>query len=291
MFEDIVNIVSSTNTDTYQKPQEYLEIDSDVRNFILPLLPGRIIQQIICDTTRQSEMKTINRSCFNYDKTLKSFVQQDGEFLSDDNMSPFIVEYYDEMVFLEMININDLADYLSINSHCEFIALPVLHGFHDSLHTSKHMSAHITTIIFDNINKLVYHIDSNGWGNTENFLRIENFIEQNMNMLADLDVCYNYVRCEFWNTEQIYLNIDYHHNELNSRGNCMTWTILIIKLLQETKLFPSELFDKLEKLEYEEKIFIMKTYGTYLLNTYARVIVEKIQQCKISDGPNIFNMI
>jgi hypothetical protein len=287
MFEEIVKIIKIENIEsplnTNKNSQEFLEIDSDVRNYLLPTMPPHILQNIICDITKQSKMDTVNRSCYSYDNKLKSFVQQETDFMSDASLSPFIIEYYNEMIFLEMINIEELANYLHINSECKCkcIALPIMHGYHKD--DEKNTTAHISVIIFDNINKLVYHIDSNGWSNTKKFLHLENFLEQNINMLCGFGLFYNYIRCEYWNEEKIYLNINYNHYELNDAGNCMIWTILIIKLMQETDFFPAELFDKLEKLEYEEKIFVMKAYGTYLLNTYARDVVEKMQIKKIKN--------
>jgi hypothetical protein len=286
MFEEIVNIVTLHHSNK-KESSEFLEIDGDVRNYLLPTMPPHILQNVICDITKQTKMDEVNRTCYSYNTNLKSFVQQETSTFNDISLSPIIIEYFNNMIFLEMINMEELAEYLHINSECNYIALPIIHGYHKD--EEKKTNAHISVIIFDNINKLAFHIDSNGWNETENFLKLENFIEQSVSMLDGFGLNYNYIRCEHWNQEKIYLNINYHHNELNDMGNCMIWTILMLKLMQETNLFPGQLFDKLEKLEYEEKIFVIKTYGDILLNKYAREMVEELQIKKI-ENPNYMKL-
>jgi hypothetical protein len=272
MFEEIIDIIHSD-----VKCQNIDDINSDIRNTLIPTIPPHIIQNIICDMTKQSKMNECNRVCYSYDKMLKSFVQHNEEpVCCDINLSPLVIEYFDDMMFLEMIHIDELAQYLHINSECDYVALPVLYGFHaENKEIKNATSAHISVIIFDNINKFVYYLDSNGWDNTENFKNIENFIEQNISMLEAFGANYCYLKCEIWNKEQIYLNINYNHNELKNEGNCMTWMFLIIKLLQETKKCPGDIFDELEKLDYESKVYVIKSYGDILLNLYASSMIEK----------------
>jgi hypothetical protein len=288
MFEEIVNIVSknSFNTNANFKSKYDLEIDSETRNYLLSTLPSYILQNIICNITKQTKINEMNITCYNYDSKLKSFVEQEQEQeqeqeksnFSDSSFNPFTIEYYSDMVFLEMINIEDLAGYLHVNLDCNYVAFPVIHGFYDLQKKKENeIKGHISVIIFDNKNNLAYHIDSNGWNKTKKFLQLENFIEQKISMLEGFGLNYNYIRCEYWNNEQIYLNVNYHHKELNDTGNCMIWTILMIKLMKETNFFPGELFDKLEKLNYEEKIYIMKTYGTILLNKYDTNRIRRIK--------------
>lgn len=279
MFEEIVNIIRSDLDE--KKFLENLEIDGDVRNYLLPLMPPDILQKVICDITKQTKMNEVNRTCYSYEKSLKSFVQQETSTFNNISMSPIIIEYFNDMIFLEMIYIEELAEYLHINFECNYVALPIIHGYHKD--AEKKTSAHISVVIFDNINKLTFHIDSNGWHKTEKISRLENFIEQNVSMLGGFGLNYNYIRCEYWNKDKIYLNVNYHHSELNDAGNCMLWTILMIKSMQETNLFPGELFDKLEKLEYEEKVYVVKTYGDILLNKYNRDMVEQLQIKKIEN--------
>jgi hypothetical protein len=284
MFEEIVNIIGQSikNTDS----RNYLEISGDIRNYLLPTLPLKVLQNIICDTTNQKKMNFVNRICYSYNNEIQNFVQHENMTHNDISLSPIIIEYYENMTFIEFICLDELINYLNINKNCDYVALPILYGNHEE--GQKELSGHISVLIFDNINNLVYHIDSNGWNTSEKSLKFEKFISQNIEMLNDIsknfnnNLSYNYIETDLWNEEKIYLNINYNHQELNDKGNCMIWTLLIIKMLQETKQFPGEIFDKLEKLEYEEKVFTIKTYGDLLLNIYARDKVYKMTNQNIT---------
>lgn len=261
MFEEIVNIVNISN----QKEISRRNVDSETKSDLISRLPSKTLQKIICDITKQSNMNTSNRTCYCYNDQIKSFVQQDKSQFNDNSLNPIIIEYYNEMIFFEMIHLEEMVQYLYTNIDCNYVIFPVFHGYHVD---EKETTAHISMVVFDNVNKLVFHLDSNGWSENKKKYQIEKLIESHINMANGFGLGYAYIESKDWNPDRIYLNVNYHHQEIHDGGNCMLWTILLIKMLQETKRMPEDLFDHLEKLDYEEKVFILKILGDEILCKY-----------------------
>lgn len=264
MFDQIIDIVVSDRNSS----EKFVELDKEIRDYHVSRFSPSIVQNIMCDITKQSKLNRFNYTSYGYDEKYETFVQCENfpENDENENQSPFNIGYINNMLYLDMINIEDLAEYLSLNLDCGIVAIPVRHSYTENKKMSEY--GHISVMIYDNKTGFVYHVDSNGWKDDKQYNILENFIEQNISMLNGFGLNYTYLKCKEWNNENIGLNVNYHHKELNDAGNCMTWTILFVNLIEKALLSPYDLYDNLEKLDYEEKIYVLKTYGDILLNKY-----------------------
>jgi hypothetical protein len=180
-----------------------------------------------------------------------------------------IDHYNDELVFVDIIAINDLVNYLYDNMKCNYIAFPVYHHYHiNNDDKKKNNSSHISLLLFDNLNQLIYHIDSNGVSKKN--IILEKVIQFHMNIINECGFNYSFIKSEIWNHDKVYLNVNYHHDELNDKGNCVTWTFLITKLICETLKSPYEILDEIEKLNNDEKIYILKEYRNIILANFIK---------------------
>jgi hypothetical protein len=256
-FDDILNIIpivlNPSDCSRCLKPSDTIS-----------KLKPKTIKKIIEDCTGQSKLEYIKMKEFFCPKNSQNFEETEKSYM-ENNKLPIILEYYDDMAFLQMIDIEYLVSYLDKNLTCECVIFPIIYHYHEK------QIGHILLILFDNINNLAYIIDSNGISQTEGFKLFEQFIEQTIEIMkgyANSNITYSYISCDLWNSDNIVMNYNYNHSELHDGGNCMMWTFVIIKLLVESKLTPCQIFSDLDKLENEEKIYLIKEYRNFILSNY-----------------------
>jgi hypothetical protein len=255
MFCEIINIL---NVDSDLK----CEIDPNEKKYSIRRISTEIMQEIITNYTKQINTTEYNRVCYNYDDKSKIFHQQDNDDFMVSNLNHITVEYFDELVICEIMCINNLVEYLHLNCDCSYIAIPVYHKYHNA------GVCHISTLIFDNNNKLSYHIDSNKIDKGYKINTIEKIFEYHIGQMCDFGLKYNFIKSKNWNSGLINLNKNFKSQELNDNGNCVLWTILLIKLLQDTHKTPSDLFNQINQMATEEKIFILKYFGDSIYKKY-----------------------
>lgn len=282
MFEELVNIICINNYDqSDRKTLASIENNKEKSNDIITRLNSKTIQNILTSITNQKELNNFYVNGYSYNIPTESIIQKDNYDFVDESFNVLNIEYYNnELVFIDILSINDLVNYLYDNISCEYIAFPVYHGSHD-----KDSMNHISLLLFDNINKLIYHIDSNGVCDENKIL--EKIAKFHLEMINVYNLNYTFVESENWNCKEVYLNINYQHDELYDKGNCVIWTLLLAKIICETHRMPSDVFDEIEKLDRDEKIFILKEYKNFILKKYFANRFNNINNAK-SQKKNLY---
>lgn len=261
MFEEIINVA---NINGFCE----MVFDAKIKNDKLSHLNQLQIQQIICDITHQTKMKPSKGKLYMYAKNMLIDTDKTRDDCStiapfnilkhlDNELMPIIKET--SIMLAEIVTLEILIDYLTENINVNYVVLPVLSGETDT------KVGHLSFVILDNTNKLAYYIDSNG---TQQNKLAENIIKQYFVMISKHNLNYDFIPSDIWNNENIELNIDYNNDEISSNGNCMIWSLLIMKLINDTHKSPAQIFNDLKNLTDEEKIFGLSLFGDNILQKY-----------------------
>jgi hypothetical protein len=247
MFEELISFISYENNNKslqeFYDPHEISKFDDEQ------------VEKIFCDITGQSEFKTQLHDIFTYDNKTKQ-IYESGNNINNVSSSgcPIVFEEMNEYIIISIMQDENLINYLYENENCNYIGFPIYTQYY------TYKSAHISLLVFDNVNRKCFYIDSNGKTH-DNRKFYDYFFDEKINYLCNFELIYEYEKSEIWNKHNIILNINYNNKELNNRGNCMIWTIFILHIISTTLLHPGELYKKLELLNDDEKIYILKEYA------------------------------
>jgi hypothetical protein len=258
MFEEILTIISNYNSfDNTNKIQQPTCDPS-----LMSKLSDKKIGKIFYDITGQDNFNVLSHDMFTYDDNTKNIYEtgQNINFVTS-NGCPIIFEEMEESIIISILPDEELINYLYENIKCNYIGFPI-YTHHYKLHV-----AHISLLLFDNINKKCYYIDSNGKTDKDRYF-YDSFFNGKIEFLQNFGLEYNYEKSDIWNKNNIVLNYNYRHNELNNDGNCVIWTILILHLISLLCISPQELYEKLDVCDPEEKIFMLKEYLNIMTMKY-----------------------
>lgn len=260
MFEELISIVSLINDDDTKKKIEGKKYEAEDATKIT----DKQISKIFFDITGQSEMNIKSHDMFTYDYKTKN-IYQSGENIKNICFGcPIIFEEMKDQVLISIVPDEILINYLHVNKNCNYVACHIITEYY--IENTTHMSL----LLFDNVRKKCYYIDSNG-KTKQNRKFYDSFFENKIISLCDCGITYTYEESEKWNSYGISLNIIYNNSELNEKGNCVMWTIFILHIITLTLLHPGDLYLKLEFSTKEERAYALKEYARTMTLKYGEI--------------------
>lgn len=252
MFEELISLVSQLNNNNklqpkFYEPSEIAKFDHDQ------------YEKIFCDITNQTKFEIYAHNNFTYNNTTKQIYESEHNIKNTfPTSTPFLFDEFEDYTIMEIILDDNLINYLYENIKCNYVALPIYKYSHAIKKTG-----HITLLLFDNINKKCFNIDSNGKDEIYDF-----FFKEKINYLQNFGLVYEYQENRKWNKHHIKLNMNYENDELNNNGNCVVWTILILHIISVMLLDPGEIYKKISLMHRDEKVYVLKEYAKLITTKY-----------------------
>lgn len=200
-------------------------------------------------------------------------------------------------LFLNCLNVTDLMMFLLENTNDlnRYVFIPVIFS------TEIHETAHISILVFDVVNKLVYFADPNGktsffdnmlikyaeknkeeWMTEEIFKElyensfidseqhIESLMEFYINKLnMSFNLNYKFVKRVTYNKNGNTINQKYNKDILIGSGHCMIISIMIANYLSSNSNI-EEIFELFGKLSIEEKVQLISSYSVGIHNVISQ---------------------
>lgn len=238
----------------------------------------------------QSSVSLINPSYSMYKANL--FTSQSSHHIDISanikNMFYTTIQADDKFLFLNCLNLESLLLFLIENSNetTIYISIPVIFG------SEVHTIGHFCILTFNIVTMEVFFIDPNGKStyfdnifhaiskknnhiddpwikqytySDEMYINSEKLVENMIELyIADLNTAfgtkYKFVKRAQWNVKGYAINKNFDASLIKS-GHCVCIGTLIANYLHITKESPSNIFDKLSKMETSEIIELINSYS------------------------------
>lgn len=172
----------------------------------------------------------------------------------------------EQYLLLNALSPQTLCNYVLDNQHIRFIFIPL------NYMTESKESGHIASLVFDNLTKKVYMVDSNGRSTYFDQLLdqpmnqyIEYMLSNYIQEINKLSFSYQYIFTSQWNSKNLYMN-KHFKNDYIGVGHCLILTLMISHIITQFNMDPKDTFELLSQLSDEEILFSIKEYCLGIYN-------------------------